>query len=241
MTETQTTDSSTSILIEAFDLRRTFDEGRVEALRGVSFVIHEGEFVAIQGPSGSGKSTLLQMLGALDAPTGGEMHFRGSSFDLLGDMAAFRARSVGFIFQSFHLLPTLSAIENVQIPMFEMPWPAHERRHRAKELLEAVGLGDRLDHLPPKLSGGERQRVAIARSLANEPALLLADEPTGNLDSVNADKILELLEKIHTERGMTLIVVTHDPVVASHSERVLQMKDGRIVSDGRPARPNERD
>lgn len=236
MTETGTTSSSTPALIEAHGLRRTFDEGRVEALRGVSFVINEGEFVAIQGPSGSGKSTLLQMLGALDAPTEGEMRFRGKSFDAMGDMTTFRARTVGFIFQSFHLLPTLSAMENVQIPMFEMKWSMQERKQRAKSLLEAVGLGDRLDHLPPKLSGGERQRVAIARSLANEPALLLADEPTGNLDSVNAEKILELLEMIHKERGMTLIVVTHDTVVSSHAQRVLQMKDGKIVSDGRPAR-----
>ncbi|HEV3218927.1 MAG TPA: ABC transporter ATP-binding protein [Candidatus Acidoferrales bacterium] len=237
MTETQTTSSSTPVLMEARDIRRTFDEGRVEALRGVSFKIREGEFVAIQGPSGCGKSTLLQMLGALDAPTGGEMQFRGNSFGQMGDMAAFRARTVGFIFQSFHLLPTLSAVENVQIPMFEMAWPANERRERAKNLMEAVGLGDRLDHLPPKLSGGERQRVAIARSLANEPSLLLADEPTGNLDSVNAEKILELLEKIHKERGMTLVVVTHDHVVAGHAGRVLQMLDGKIVADGAPARP----
>jgi putative ABC transport system ATP-binding protein len=239
MTETGTTTASKTALIEARELRRTFDEGRVEALRGVSFVINEGEFVAIQGPSGSGKSTLLQMLGALDSPTDGEMLFRGKSLDLRGDMTAFRARTVGFIFQSFHLLPTLTAIENVQIPMFETAWSPQERRQRATSLLEAVGLGDRLDHLPPKLSGGERQRVAIARSLANEPSLLLADEPTGNLDSVNADKILELLEKIHQERGMTLIVVTHDAVVSSHAQRVLQMKDGKIVSDGRPSRPKE--
>ena len=236
MTEPQTASSSTPVLVEARDLRRTFDEGRVEALRGISFTIGEGEFVAIQGPSGCGKSTLLQMLGALDAPTGGTLQFRGNSFDLLGDMATFRARTVGFIFQSFHLLPTLSAIENVQIPMFEMPWPAHERRKRAKDLLEAIGLGDRLDHLPPKLSGGERQRVAIARSLANEPSLLLADEPTGNLDSVSAGKIMNLLQKIHSERGMTLVVVTHDPEVARYARRVLQMLDGEIVSDSKPTR-----
>jgi len=230
MTEAQTTKSSTPILVEARDLCRTFDEGRVEALRGVSFEIGEGEFVAVQGPSGSGKSTLLQLLGALDAPTSGELRFRGNRFNLLGDIAAFRARTVGFIFQSFHLLPTLSALENVQIPMFEMPWPASERRKRATALLEAVGLGDRLGHLPPKLSGGERQRVAIARALANEPAFLLADEPTGNLDSVSADRIMDLLVKIHAERGMTIVVVTHDATVARHAGRVLRMLDGRIVS-----------
>jgi ABC-type lipoprotein export system ATPase subunit len=238
MTNVSTTLTSAQVIVEARDLCRTFDEGRVQALRGISFAIDEGEFVAIQGPSGSGKSTLLQMLGALDAPTEGILQFRGNSFDLLGDMAAFRARTVGFIFQSFHLLPTLSAVENVQVPMFEMPWAANERRHRAKELLDAVGLGDRADHLPPKLSGGERQRVAIARSLANEPALLLADEPTGNLDSVSAALVLDLLEKIHSDRGMTLVVVTHDAAVASRARRVLKMLDGRIVADDRVARPS---
>jgi ABC-type lipoprotein export system ATPase subunit len=238
MTDASATLSSALAIVEASNLCRTYDEGRVQALRSISFAIDEGEFVAIQGPSGSGKSTLLQLIGALDAPTDGILRFRGNSFDLLGDMAAFRARTVGFIFQSFHLLPTLSAVENVQVPMFEMPWTAQERRRRAKALLEAVGLGDRADHLPPKLSGGERQRVAIARSLANEPALLLADEPTGNLDSVSAARILDLLEKIHAERGMTLIVVTHDSAVANRARRVLQMLDGKIISDGSHARPS---
>jgi len=218
-------------LVEARALTRTFDEGRVQALRGADFSLREGDFVAVIGPSGSGKSTLLQLLGALDRPTSGDVLFGGRSLGADRDLSAFRARTIGFIFQSFHLLPTLTAVENVQIPMFEMPWPAAERRRRAASLLEAVGLGDRLDHLPPKLSGGERQRVAIARSLANEPQLLLADEPTGNLDSDSAARILDLIEQIHARHGMTMVVVTHDPRVAGRAHRVLEMLDGRILSD----------
>ena len=219
------------VLIEARNLKREFDDGRVKALRGADFTIREGEFVAIVGPSGSGKSTLLQLLGALDRPSEGEVLFRGQSLNSLGDPSGFRARSLGFVFQSFHLLPTLTAVENVQVPMFEMPMSSGERRRRAVELLEAFGLGDRMGHLPVKLSGGERQRVAIARSLANGPELLLADEPTGNLDSENSARVLELLQHIHAERHMTLIVVTHDPDVAGQAYRTLRMRDGRIVAD----------
>jgi putative ABC transport system ATP-binding protein len=219
------------VFIEARAVTRHFDEGRVQALTGVTFAIHEGEFVAVVGPSGSGKSTLLQLLGALDAPTGGEIFFRGRSIRAIRDLSQFRARTIGFIFQSFHLLPTLTALENVQVPMFELPWPSPERRRRAAALLQAVGLGGRLDHLPAKLSGGERQRVAIARSLANEPQLLLADEPTGNLDSANAGHIMGLLCDVHRQRGMSLIIVTHNPAIASCAGRTLQMLDGRIVAD----------
>jgi ABC-type lipoprotein export system ATPase subunit len=220
-------------LIEARGLRRTFDDGRVEVLRGLDIAIAAGEFVAVQGPSGCGKSTLLHILGALDAPSSGELWFGGKPRDRLGDLASFRARTVGFVFQSSHLLPTLSAFENVQIPMFEMPWPAGQRRRRALALLAAVGLSERLNHRPANLSGGERQRVAIARSLANHPALLLADEPTGNLDSASAGRIVALLKTIHAEQGATLILVTHDPAVAAQAPRVLQMLDGQIVSDAR--------
>jgi putative ABC transport system ATP-binding protein len=218
-------------LVEAVDVRRHFDDGRVEALAGISFAIRPGEFVAIMGPSGSGKSTLLQILGALDEPTGGEILFRNRPVGSIGDPARFRAHTIGFIFQSFHLLPTLTALENVQVPMLEMPWPSRERRRRAAELLESIGLAGRLDHLPAKLSGGERQRVAVARSLANEPELLLADEPTGNLDSANSSRILDLLAEIHRQRGTTLIIVTHDPAVAARAGRTLRMLDGRIASD----------
>jgi ABC-type lipoprotein export system ATPase subunit len=218
-------------LIEARSLQRDFDGGCVKALRGADFTVPEGEFVAIVGPSGSGKSTLLQLLGALDSPTAGEVFFRGQPLSSLRDPAGFRARVIGFVFQSFHLLPTLTALENVQVPMFEMPWPRGERRRRAAELLEAFGLGDRMKHLPVKLSGGERQRVAIARSLANEPELLLADEPTGNLDSESAARVLDLLQQIHVQRHMTLVVVTHDADVARQAQRTLRMLDGHIIAD----------
>lgn len=219
------------VFIDAREVTRHFDHDRVQALRGVTFTIRAGEFVAVIGPSGSGKTTLLQILGALDAPTSGGIFFRGQSLRAIPDLSRFRARTIGFIFQSFHLLPTLTAVENVQVPMFELPWPSRERRRRAAELLNTVGLGGRLDHLPAKLSGGERQRVAVARSLANEPQLLLADEPTGNLDSSNAQHIMELLGEIHRQRGMSVVVVTHNPEVAACAGRTLQMLDGRIVRD----------
>ncbi|MBI2828013.1 MAG: ABC transporter ATP-binding protein [Acidobacteria bacterium] len=220
--------------MKARDLRRTYDEGRIHALRGVDLKIAEGEFVAIQGPSGCGKSTLLHILGTLDAPSAGELKFRGGALEnARADLAAFRARTVGFVFQMSHLLPTLSALENVQIPMFAMPWTVEQRRRRARALLEAAGLADRLGHRPASLSGGERQRVAVARSLANEPALVLADEPTGNLDSASAARIMALLRSVHDERGVTLVVVTHDDAVAAHATRVLHMLDGRIVSEER--------
>jgi ABC-type lipoprotein export system ATPase subunit len=222
---------SREILIEARDLHRSFDNGHVQALRGVNVQIREGDSVAVAGPSGCGKSTLLQMLGALDEPSKGDVLFRGQSLRQLRDHAKFRARTIGFIFQSFHLLPTLSAVENVQMPMFEMPWSRGERRSKAVELLKAVGLGDRLFHLPRKLSGGERQRVAIARSLANAPKLLLADEPTGNLDSSNASRIIELLLELRRRQNMTMIIVTHDMAVAGRTDRVVRMLDGQTIAD----------
>jgi putative ABC transport system ATP-binding protein len=231
MIDQPTGGAASGVFIEARDLTRHFDEGRVQALGGVSFTIRTGEFVAVIGPSGSGKTTLLQILGALDAPTSGELRFRGESLRAQRDLSRFRAHTIGFIFQSFHLLPTLTALENVQVPMFEMGWRSSERQRRAAELLQAVGLGARLNHRPAKLSGGERQRVAVARSLANEPQLLLADEPTGNLDSASAQRIMELLCDLYQRRGMSLIVVTHNPAVAACAGRTLQMLDGRIVAD----------
>lgn len=224
---------SGSLLLEARDVRRRFDAGRVEALRGVNLTIEAGEFVAIQGPSGCGKSTLLQILGALDAPSAGEVRFAGSPIDRSADLPAFRARTVGFVFQMSHLLPSLSALENVQVPMLAMSWAAGERCRRARALLDAVGLSDRADHRPANLSGGERQRVAVARSLANEPAVVLADEPTGNLDSATAAQVMALLKNLQAERGVTLVVVTHDDAVAAHAARVLRMLDGRVVSEER--------
>ena len=220
-----------SLLIEARDLRRAYDNGAVQALRGVNFTIARGEFVSIMGPSGSGKSTLLNILGALETEFDGDITIDGVNLHQLAEPERFRARVIGFVFQSFHLLPTLTALENVQVPMFEMPWSASERRQRAANLLDSVGLRPRMSHLPSKLSGGERQRVAIARSLANKPRLLLADEPTGNLDSTSADKILDVLQVIHQRDNMTIIMVTHEPNVAEHAHRILQMLDGRIVND----------
>jgi ABC-type lipoprotein export system ATPase subunit len=217
--------------VEARTVSRSFDDGRIQALRGISFAVDRGEFVGIVGPSGSGKSTLLQIIGGLDRPTSGEILVGGDSLNKHPNLAGFRSRCVGFVFQSFHLLPTLSALENVQIPMFEMDWPARERRIRAQDLLNRVGLSDRLHQLPGKLSGGERQRVAIARSLANDPALLLADEPTGNLDSETAGVIIDLLKTIHQERGMTCLVVTHDAAVASMTARQVRLLDGHLVED----------
>ena len=221
-------------LLEAKALTREFDEGQVKALRGVDFSIKEGEFVAIVGPSGCGKSTLLQLLGGLDRPTFGTLLYRGRSLPDHPNPAAYRAREVGFIFQAFHLLPTFTAAENVQIPMFEIDRSASERRGRALELLKLVGLEHRLDHFPSKLSGGERQRVAIARSLANEPSLLLADEPTGNLDSENAHSVFDLIIRLQQERGRTMVLVTHDATIAERAGRILHMIDGQIVSDDKP-------
>jgi putative ABC transport system ATP-binding protein len=222
-------------VFEAVGLIKEFDGGKVRALRGADFKINDGEFVAIVGPSGSGKTTLLQMLGALDRPDSGTLFYRGKSLVDLNDDAAYRAHEIGFIFQSFHLLPTFTAIENVEIPMFENHQSRSRRTARALELLKLVGLEERVDHFPAKLSGGERQRVAIARSLANSPSVLLADEPTGNLDSKNAVVVLDLLSDLHRQRQMTLILITHDMSVARRASRAIQMKDGRIVFDGDPA------
>jgi len=207
----------------------------VHALRGVDLQIADGEFVAIVGPSGSGKTTLLQLLGALDQPSEGTLKYRGESLLDLPDPAAYRAHEIGFVFQAFHLLPTFTASENVQIPMFEDHKSRAERQERALELLKAVGLEERVNHYPAKLSGGERQRVAIARSLANSPSVLLADEPTGNLDSESANQVLDLLRSLHADRRMTLILVTHDMSIAACAQRAIQMKDGRAVFDGDPA------
>jgi len=223
--------TASEYLFEAKDLRKEFDHGQIQALRGVDFHVRQGEFVAIIGPSGCGKTTLLQMLGAIDRPSSGTLYYRGNSISDLADPAAYRAREIGFIFQAFHLLPTFTALENVQIPMFETSQSAVERKQRAIDLLKTVGLAKRLGHLPAMLSGGERQRVAIARSLANNPAVLLADEPTGNLDSENARCVLELIVRLQRERNMTLLLVTHDPAVARRASRAIRMKDGRIVSD----------
>jgi ABC-type lipoprotein export system ATPase subunit len=227
------TSATSAPVFDAIGLEKKFDDGRVQALRGVNFRVMQGEFLAITGPSGSGKTTLLQMLGALDRPTAGTLLYRGKSIPDLPDQSNYRAREIGFIFQSFHLLPTFTALENVQIPMFETELSLSQRKDRAITLLRSVGLEHRLGHFPAKLSGGERQRVAIARSLANGPSVLLADEPTGNLDSENARLILELLVRLHDEQNMTLLLVTHDMSIAGRASRTVEMKDGRVVSDQR--------
>ena len=219
---------------ELVGLKKEYDEGSVQALRGVDLRIHQGEFVAITGPSGCGKSTLLQMLGALDEPSSGSIHYRGEPLPGHAQAAGYRAREIGIIFQAFHLLPTFTAVENVQMPMLEAGRSAAERKHRATELLQAVGLEKRLHHFPAKLSGGERQRVAIARSLGNHPSVLLADEPTGNLDSENAHQILDLIVSLHRERHMTMVLITHDPSIAARASRIIHMIDGRVMSDSNP-------
>lgn len=219
------------VIYEASGLVKEFDDGRVAALQGVDFKIASGEFVALVGPSGSGKTTLLNMLGLLDSPSSGSLKYRGDEMTGLPDPSRYRAREIGFIFQSFHLLGTFSVTENVQIPMFGQGLSAKARAARAAELLDSVGLSHRLNHFPVKLSGGERQRAAIARSLANRPGVLLADEPTGNLDSKNAAQVMELLAQLQREHQTTLVLVTHDREVAAHASRLLTMRDGRIISD----------
>jgi putative ABC transport system ATP-binding protein len=207
-------------------------EQRVEALKGVHLVIQSGEYVAIMGPSGSGKSTLMNILGCLDRPTSGSYVLGGSDVSSLGerDLAKVRNRDIGFVFQSFHLLPRASALANVELPLVYAGVRLTERRSRAREALSAVGMADRETHLPGQLSGGQCQRVAIARALVTRPRLVLADEPTGNLDSATAGEVLALFDAIHA-RGGTLILVTHDDGVARHARRVISIRDGAVVSD----------
>ncbi|MBI4986521.1 MAG: ABC transporter ATP-binding protein [Rhodocyclales bacterium] len=212
-----------------------FDDGRTKALDGVDFAVDEGEFVAIAGPSGSGKSSLLNLIGALDVPSAGEIFFRGAAYSGNADLAAFRGRHIGFVFQSFHLIPTLTALENVMLPALGRSWSAAAQRRRAESLLADMGLRDRLHSSPTTLSGGERQRVAIARALINEPSLILADEPTGSLDSANAEQVLEFLVGLRAEKGLTVVMVTHDEGISARADRVIRMRDGRIERAGQPA------
>ena len=217
-----------AIVVEA--VRKSFERGRVPALRDVSFRVDAGELVALTGASGSGKSTLLNLIGALDKPDAGTIVVDGKSLDDLDDPAGYRGEMVGFVFQAHNLLPTLTASENVQVAMFGHRH-RHERGARARELLAEVGLASRADARPIVLSGGERQRVAIARALANEPRLLLADEPTGALDSATGKQVLDLLEQLRDQHGMTILLVTNDDDVAAHADRILRLRDGVIHAE----------
>jgi putative ABC transport system ATP-binding protein len=205
-----------------------FDEGQTKALNGVDLDINAGEFVAIVGPSGSGKSSLLNVIGTLDKPTSGELTFQNQAYSKIADASLFRRENIGFIFQSFHLIPTLSALDNVIVPTIGCEGAASEHRARAEGLLIQLGLRERLRQFPNKLSGGERQRVAIARALINRPRMILADEPTGSLDSVNAAQVLDILSNIVKQEGLTLIMVTHDAAISARADRIVQMRDGKI-------------
>jgi putative ABC transport system ATP-binding protein len=226
-------------LIVAEDVSRRYVDGNVLALDDVSLAVDRGEYVAIVGPSGSGKSTLLNVLGGLDQPTSGRVLFDGVEITFGPALDELRSQHIGYVFQSFYLLPTLTAIENVQLPMFETSRTAKERVNRAAELLEIVGLTHRANHLPTQLSVGERQRVAIARSLANDPQALLADEPTGNLDTSTGEEILRLFESLHRNHNMTLVVITHSHEVAARAGRVVEVRDGRICRDEIASAPSD--
>jgi putative ABC transport system ATP-binding protein len=225
-------------MIEIRDLKKVYimGEEEVPALAGVSLGINRGEYVAVVGPSGSGKSTLMNILGGLDRPTSGVYRFEGEEVGRFTDdeLADFRRRRIGFVFQSFQLLPRLSALQNVELPMVYAGLGSRERRARAAELLDRVGLGARMGHRPTQLSGGQQQRVAIARSLANRPHLLLADEPTGALDTHTGEEVLKLFHELNAD-GLTLAIVTHDPDVANEAHRRVAFRDGHIVSDDRKA------
>ncbi|TSC64133.1 MAG: putative ABC transport system ATP-binding protein [Parcubacteria group bacterium Gr01-1014_106] len=223
-------------LLEVTNVQRTYgtDDARTPALRDVSFTVDEGAFVAIMGPSGSGKSTLLHLLGFLDRPTAGSYTFAGKSIGDLNDeeLARLRNTDVGFIFQMFHLIPRVSVLANVALPLMYAGIPEREREAKAKEALAVVGMTHRLHHVPSQLSGGERQRTAIARAIINNPRLILADEPTGNLDMASGHVVLEILERLHAQ-GRTIILVTHETPLADHAQRLIRLSDGYIVGDER--------
>ena len=217
--------------VEARGLHKTYEGGRIVALRGMDLRVSPGEFVAIVGPSGCGKSTLLHLLAALDTPDEGTIRVGGHDLQSRRDLSHYRSRHVGMVFQLHNLLPSLTASENVQVPLFELGLPARERRERASRLLALVGLEGRDRNRPPQLSGGERQRVAIARALANEPPILLADEPTGSLDSEAGRVVLELIDELRRGRGLTVVLVTHDLDVAARADRIVHMLDGRAGTE----------
>jgi putative ABC transport system ATP-binding protein len=231
----KTTGNGLGLVVEAHKVAKVYQMGSVEvrALDGVSLTLKKGEFVAIMGPSGSGKSTLLNLIGCLDRPSSGELRIAGTDIARLNDrkLAQIRGKQIGFVFQTFNLIPRISALQNVVLPMsFVNAVPGSERLKRAQEILESVGLGQRMKHFPNELSGGERQRVAIARALANNPSVILADEPTGNLDTKTGRAILELFKSLN-QQGRTIVLVTHDPNVAGNADRIVHVMDGRIHNE----------
>lgn len=232
--------TSSPPMIELSDLHKVYDSGftKVHALRGLNLVIGSGEYVAVMGASGSGKSTLLNILGCLDVPTSGSYRLDGRAVERLtrDDLARLRNTHIGFIFQNFNLLHRSTALENVALPMVYAGRPARVRLAAAERALERVGLGDRVEHMPWQLSGGQQQRVAIARALVNEPRVLLADEPTGNLDTRTSEEIMQIMRELHEVQRLTIVLVTHDPGVASFAERVIALRDGQVIADQKTPR-----
>lgn len=221
--------------LEINDVKKVYqmESVKVEALRGVNFSVRRGEFIAIVGTSGSGKSTLMHIMGLLDRPTQGKVMLAGVDVRKLNDdrLAEYRGKKIGFVFQFFNLYPTLTARQNIELPLSIQGYGKSEKERRARELLKSVGLSDREDSLPSQLSGGQRQRVAIARSLATNPEIILADEPTGNLDSQTGKEVIDMLVKINKEVGRTVVIVTHDSHIARHANRIIEIRDGKVISD----------
>jgi putative ABC transport system ATP-binding protein len=226
-------------VIDIRDVAKVYSMGDIEvhALRGVDVQIYEGDFVSIMGPSGSGKSTLMNILGCLDQPSQGEYYLDGENVSKLSEseLARVRNKKIGFVFQSFNLLKRTSALRQVELPLIYAG--TSNRVKRAKAALEAVGLGNRVDHLPSELSGGQQQRVAIARALVNEPAMILADEPTGNLDSRSGSEVMQIFQRLNREQGITVVFVTHDPWIARHTQRIIMLRDGKVIADREIAHP----
>lgn len=229
-------------IVETFDLKKIYGNGEeVRALDGVTLTIEKGEIVAVMGPSGSGKSTLLHLIGALDRPTSGRILINGRDLSQVKKLDRFRNETVGFVFQLHNLIPTLTALENVEVPLFERGMSGRQRRERAQEMLDLVGLADRAKHLPSQLSGGQRQRVAVARALVTGPALVLADEPTGELDADASAEIIRMMHRLNHELGTTIVIVTHDPAVARQTDRIIELASGRIARQHQVGTPYDED